>query len=384
MGKQTTTQPKTRHRRSLLIPAGALLILLVAVALLRQNHAPQPATTGSDTVRSQPPRAAVYLPAEFAPQDLLLLGGSQLVNLFPQVLADIATATADQIGLRVLSGNAADHARIDSVLAVTNPAAGIIDLPVRSMWVRDFGPLTVSNREGRRRLVDFHYRERRGNKVDDKVPGHIGESLGLPVDSSTLLVEGGDLITNGRGFGLISARLINRNAYYDKLEPQEIVNRLAARLGFEQVSLATPLVGESTGHVDMFAAFLAVDLVLVGQYQAADDPDNAAGLDALAADLSQRTTLSGPLRVERIPMPDHRDGVWRTYTNIVLANGVVLVPVYPDYCPDLDAEALATYRRLLPERRIVGIDASGLIHMNGALRCITMNVPQGQVLNRHH
>ena len=76
-------------------------------------------------------------------------------------------------------------------------------------------------------------------------------------------------------------------------------------------------------------------------------------------------------------MPDHDDGYWRTYTNIVFANGVVLVPVYPDYCPDLDEEALAIYRRLLPDRQVVGIDCSGLIKMNGALRCITMNFPTG-------
>jgi agmatine/peptidylarginine deiminase len=76
-------------------------------------------------------------------------------------------------------------------------------------------------------------------------------------------------------------------------------------------------------------------------------------------------------------MPDHDDGFWRTYTNLIFANKVVLVPVYPAYCPELDEIALALYRRLLPDRRIIGIDASELIKMNGALRCITMNVPTG-------
>ena len=74
-------------------------------------------------------------------------------------------------------------------------------------------------------------------------------------------------------------------------------------------------------------------------------------------------------------MPDHDDAIRRTYTNIVFANEMVLVPTSPDYCPELDEEALASYRRWLPERRMVGIDASGLIRMNGALRCITMNLP---------
>ena len=42
-------------------------------------------------------------------------------------------------------------------------------------------------------------------------------------------------------------------------------------------------------------------------------------------------------------MPPHDDGRWRTYTNVVYANGTLLVPTYPGFCPELDAEALAVY-----------------------------------------
>ena len=142
-------------------------------------------------------------------------------------------------------------------------------------------------------------------------------------------------------------------------------------------SCCLPLEGESTGHVDMFCAFLKMDLAVVGRYDPAEDPENAARLDQIAEDLAGLNTRTGPLRIERLPMPDHRDGFWRTYTNVVFANDVLLVPIYPAYCPDLDEEALAIFRRLLPDRRVVGIDASELIKMNGALRCITMNVPTG-------
>ncbi len=152
---------------------------------------------------------------------------------------------------------------------------------------------------------------------------------------------------------------------------------LAAVLGFENLFLVPPLQGESTGHVDMFCTFLQPDLALVGSYTGGVDEANAAQPMTSSATWGVATP-PGPRR--RIPMPDHDDGVWRTYTNVIFANGVLLVPIYPDYCPDLDRQALAIYRRLLPDRRVVGIDASGLIRMNGALRCITMNLPSGQPL----
>jgi agmatine/peptidylarginine deiminase len=76
-----------------------------------------------------------------------------------------------------------------------------------------------------------------------------------------------------------------------------------------------------------------------------------------------------------MPMPSRRDGLWRTYTNVIYANGMVLVPQYPDYCPDLDARALEVYRKLLPDWQVVGIDASSIIQKRGSLHCISLNVP---------
>jgi agmatine/peptidylarginine deiminase len=320
------------------------------------------------------------MPAEFEPQDELFLGGAQLAELHPAVMADMVREAVDALRIRILVGSEIERAQVMSVLSSSGleiEKVEILELPILTMWVRDFGPLTISDGAGHRRLVDFHYRERRGNKLDDDVPGHLARALGMEVETSPLLLEGGDLLTNGRGLCLLSTRVINRNAHYLKLEPESTVKDLGAVLGFESLFLIPPLEGESTGHLDMFCAFLATDLVVVGRYDPSVDPANAAQLDQVAEDLAGLDTRVGPLRVERLPMPNHADGFWRTYTNLVFANDVLLVPVYPAYCPELDAEALAFYRRMLPDRRVVGIDASELVKMNGALRCITMNLPRG-------
>ena len=136
------------------------------------------------------------------------------------------------------------------------------------------------------------------------------------------------------------------------------------------------LVGEPTGHVDMFATFTAPNTVLIGRCDPAIDPLNAQILDRNAATLGGLPTPRGPLRVERIPMPSTRDGLWRSYTNVVYANRVVLVPVYRDADQVEQKRVLNTFRRLLPGRTVVGIDCEDLIRNCGALHCVTANVPR--------
>ena len=74
-------------------------------------------------------------------------------------------------------------------------------------------------------------------------------------------------------------------------------------------------------------------------------------------------------------MPPRRDGVWRSYTNVILANGTVLMPTFADVDPSLREQAMALYARLLPGWKVVGINCDRLAKAHGLLRCISLNVP---------
>lgn len=377
------TKPVSRRGFPVALLA-ALLILLAVAVVFSLRGGPSTVTDETQSPLTAPAEDAFYMPGEFHSQDALLLGGAQLAELHPDVLLNIVAAASAEIRIQILAGSQEGRSQVEEILArhgLPLDNLDILTLPTKTMWVRDFGPVTVSDRNGFRSMVDFHYRERRGNTVDDGVPDYLATAMGLNIMGSPLMVEGGDFISNGRGLCLLSTRVINRNAHYLEMEPDQAMANFAAILGFENLLLLPPLKGESTGHVDMFCTVLKPNLAVVGSYDPNDDPENAALLDDSAERLKGFQTLDGPMKVKRIPMPDHNDGVWRTYTNIVFANGVVLVPTYPDYCPDLDEVALDFYRNLLPGRKVVGVDASGLIRMNGALRCITMNIPSGIALS---
>jgi hypothetical protein len=73
-------------------------------------------------------------------------------------------------------------------------------------------------------------------------------------------------------------------------------------------------------------------------------------------------------------MPPSGPDVWRTYTNVVYANGTLLVPSYPGVTPHLENEALTTFQHLLPEWRIVPVDCNQLISLGGGVHCMTLNL----------
>ena len=60
------------------------------------------------------------------------------------------------------------------------------------------------------------------------------------------------------------------------------------------------------------------------------------------------------------------------YTNYLVTNGVVLVPVYGR--PE-DEEAKAILREHLPGREVIGIPALTLTEEGGAIHCVTQQQP---------
>jgi agmatine/peptidylarginine deiminase len=360
-----------------LICAIIAVLGLGAWLLLGQNPTSPQADVSAEPTAEPPddPAAALgsfFMPGEFDPQEILYLNGPQLDRQYPDVLSSIVGAVEEEIQLVFITSG-------DPWLPTVGGAEiqiARLPLPEVSLWVRDFGPMTVTDTLGRRSMVQFELGHRRGARTDEPVPEFLASQLGLALLSNSLQIDGGDVLTNGRGFGVLSHRVIDGNPEFQEMGAGGIVKTVASMLGFEKAMLVPPLVGEPTGHADMLMTFLEPGLAVVGRLDPAADEENAELLDKIAEDLETMPTLAGPLRVERIPQPDHLDGVWRTYTGVVFVNGVVLVPTYPDYCPELDTRALDFYRQHLPERKIVPIDCSELVRNGTSLRSITLTVAE--------
>lgn len=184
----------------------------------------------------------------------------------------------------------------------------------------------------------------------------------------------GNVLSNGRGLGLTTADTMTLNRRVGRSE-RSVRAVLKQYLGFDQLVVLEPLSGEPTGHVDMFATFVSAKTVVVGAFDPSRDPVNAKILNRNAARLADVRTSMGALRVVRIPMPRRGRTVWPTYTNVLFADGLLLIPSYKGLPQINEKAAIEVYRRELPDWMLATIDCQTLIRSGGALHCISLNVP---------
>jgi len=358
-GRTSPTRQKTRRGAGSLPPSPAAA-----------RKAPEPSVESPAT-----------LPGEFEPQSAVLLACQELLVDHGHVFRDIVAALHPHVPVVCLLAQPDQQLLATALLEqVGVPAQSVRFLRVGhdTQWIRDYGPMFLRGGNAKPMLLDSDYTPGgEGQDIrwrDDKVPVLLGEALGLPVRAVPLRVGSGMLLTNGRGLCVTTTRLLHEND--DRgFDAARIESLLRKHLGCTTWLCLPPLVGEETGHADVFLTFLAPDLAVVAECDPAADPANSALLDRAALRLAGQVTPLGPLRVERISTPPRANGIWRSYTNVLLGNGVLLVPTFTDVDPALQDRALDTYAALLPGRKIVAVNADSLVATQGLLHCISLNVP---------
>ncbi len=352
------------------------------VVTVRIRPAPQPRRP--DVVRTEVdagPVAVLPQPGEFTPQAALLLGCNEIIEFYPRLLVDVVRAVGPRMPIIALVQTADQGRRSWALLRKHNlPTASVFFtvVPMNSMWVRDYGPFFVRLDDDTVAVADAEYDtlhtpdSRRDS--DNRVPDLLGRAMGLPTRAVPLRYEGGNLLHNGEGVCLSTVKILARNG--GAADPRPVGRALREHLGVRRWLYTQPLADEPTGHVDMYATFVAADLAVVAECDPNTEPANAAVLDEAAKMLAGVRTSAGPMRVERIVTPPRKDGHWRTYTNVVFANGTLLVPSFSDVPRSLEAEAMDLYRRLLPGWKVVGINVDEMVPHHGLLHCVCMNVPR--------
>lgn len=322
---------------------------------------------------SLPAPAAPRLPGEFERQQAVLLAWDRESGSIRQTQIDTIRAIRERLPVLILVTGPAQEREVRGALqgsGVPQVDISFLHAPFDTIWTRDYGPTVVSCPDGSISLIDAAYdRDTRPN--DDDVPKVVAAEWGLVARETGLRLEGGNLISNGAGVLVTTRKVLEDNPQETE---QRIVQSLKQIYGAETVVLLEPLDGEDTGHVDMFATFPRSDTVIVGTYDASYDEANAAILDRNAARLAQVRLASGPLRVVRIPMPETAQFGWPTFTNVLYANGVLVVPDYPGVDDACREAAYKTYRQVLPTWSIVAVDCNQAIALGGAIHCMTMNL----------
>jgi agmatine deiminase len=274
-------------------------------------------------------------------------------------------------------------------------------IPVDDIWARDNGPIFVVNDRNELVITNWTFNGWGGRfdyELDNEVPVIIGSELELPVVDAPLVLEGGAVEVNGRGtFMATRSSIIDpyRNPGKSQADIEAILNQYLGVTHFIWLTGAGRGECEKWGdttdsHIDIIARFTDDSTVLYNWTDDKSDPRYPMFTKHLQ-ELKSATTESGR-SLTLVPLPVPKDGVyqvagnslWReslytdaAYSNYLVANGLVLVPVFGNAYDD---RAKAIIGEQFPDRDIVTIDAVSLIEDGGAIHCVTQQQPAGRHL----
>ncbi|MBT3071241.1 agmatine deiminase family protein [Rhodomicrobium sp. Az07] len=336
---------------------------------------------------------AISVPAEWAPQRAIWTAwpadpdewNGDLETPRRDVAA-LVSALADGNAVRLLVNGAEAET---TARATLGGAAEIVPARYGDIWLRDTGPIfaRIGDGTGSGEKVALRFGTNSwGGKFDLPDDATVGDDIarlaGVPVRRFDFVLEGGAVDHDGAGTVLTTRQTMlnpNRNGW----TRAEAEAALGAALGAKRIVwIDEGLANDHTdGHIDNIARFVAPGVV-VCQAPAGDDDPNAATLDAIAATLEAATDASGrKVEVVRVPgVGRYRNAIGEfspaSHMNFIIANGVVVVPVYGTATEDA---ALGALREVFPGRRVVGVSSRGLLGFGdaggGSFHCITQQEP---------
>jgi agmatine deiminase len=272
----------------------------------------------------------------------------------------------------------ADPAQASEARAMCAGGVEILPIAIDDSWMRDNGPIFVTDGRGGVALVHFRFNSW-GEKYlpydrDAEVPKHIASHLGMRRYEAPMVLEGGSIFVDGEGTLLTTEQCLlhpNRNP---DMTREKIERTLGDYLGAERViwlGRGHPLDRDTDGHVDAIAQYLRPGSILLDAPADPTDAYHEAGLDNLAR-LQAAHDAAG--RAVDVVVFDAGTPSVTAYMNHYVVNGGVIVPADGEAG---DVAALAQLRAAYPDRQIVTVPGATILAGGGGPHCITQQVPAG-------
>jgi agmatine deiminase len=296
-------------------------------------------------------------------------------------VAALVRALAPTNHIRLLVNGAKAEA---SAPAELGDMAELVSAHYGDIWLRDTGPIFARTEDG---AVVLRFKTNGwGGKFDLPDDQTIGDDIAklacAQIRKFDFVLEGGAIDHDGAGTILATRETLlnpNRNGWSEVQAEAALRDAFGAR---KIIWLDQGLAHDHTdGHIDNVARFVAPGRVVCQSPSGADDP-NAAILEGVAQTLACATDAQGSkLDVVRIPSPGLIANAMgepspASHMNFVIANGVVVVPVYGTPSAQRALEAL---QRVFPTRKVIGLPSHGLLGSGmsggGSFHCITQQEP---------
>ena len=341
----------------------------------------------------------IRFPAEWEPQSAVVIAWPHHTGDFIHLSAVETSyqAIAESITrfqpLVIICKDAEHQQHIQSQLA-DRQNIHFVQADYNDIWVRDtvFLSLEWEHPKAKLQLVNFRFNGW-GNKYPHDADNALNLALfahplfkGHPTATVSLVLEGGSIESDGQGTVMTTKNCLfnpNRNP---QLSEDAIAGQLQNYLGAKRLLWVEQdnLAGDDTdAHIDTLARFCDANTIAYTSCDDEQDP-HYQGLKNMEAQLKRFTTEAGePYRLVALPLPKaifDEDGrpLPANYSNFLIINDAVLVPVYDDA---MDAVALERIATCFPEREVVAVPCRALVHQYGSLHCASMQIPAFVHLN---
>ncbi|TVQ12280.1 MAG: T9SS C-terminal target domain-containing protein [Bacteroidetes bacterium] len=365
-----------------------LLLFLLGIAAFGQGHLPKTMTEFEKTIyedylqnleseekSTQPPAVPPRTPAEFEEAGGLIVTW----QAYSTELREIVRHAKLRVPVYIISNNPSSVQSFLNQGGVSMDNVTIVQLNSNSVWVRDYGPQSIYlNGTDELAFVDWVYN--RPRPADNMIPVNMSNYLDIPVFQMTnnpnrLIATGGNFMTDGHGAAFSSKLILTENA---SLTETQIDNIMYSFKGIDRYIKMNELPYDLISHLDMHMKLLDEETLLVAEFPSgvSDGPHIEYNLNYLLT--NHPTCYDREYQVVRIPMVPSPSGNYppnahyRTFTNSIIINDLVLVPNY--YNSALNQQALQIYQQAMPGYEILGIDMDNVISASGAIHCITREI----------
>ena len=267
-------------------------------------------------------------------------------------------------------------------------------IPSDDVWGRDNGPIFVVNDQGGVAITDWFFNgwgDRFPYELDNQVPAAIAEQLNMPIYEAPMVLEAGAVEVNGKGTFLATRSSIidpYRNPGMSQADIEEVLSQYLGVNHFIWLTGAgrgecDKWGDETDSHIDIVARFTDESTILYNWTDDTHDPRYSMLVKSYQELKESNCETGNPPTLVPLPLPDvHQTSTmtkWRTntftdaaYSNYLIANQVVLVPVYGHAN---DERSLKIIGEQFPDREIIGIEVVALIEHGGAIGCVTQPQP---------
>lgn len=247
-------------------------------------------------------------------------------------------------------------------------------------WIRDYGPLSCNNG-----LVKFRFNGWGGKYSaiqDNLVATVLDDWFVADPHVFNVVCEGGALEVNSKGVLLANQDCVVDDCRNRGISTEDLENYFREAIGVSHFAWLKNICltnDDTDGHIDTIARF-ASDNTIVYSGRNTEHHD-AAALDDLHFQL-QTLAQQHHWQCYELPTPVVRSSVDgrllpATYTNFLICNNAVLLPMYGG---EEDAMAAKIMAQAFPHHVIRCVPCAPLLEQHGSLHCATMQIAK-QSLN---